>query len=173
MTPVLFVHTAFGVTALATGAFVLARRKGDRLHRVVGRVYAGALVALCVLSFGLTSTTQFFAGFGPFHLASLVSLGTVTAGVVVARRRRPNWLAAHYMWMAWSYIGLVMATGGHVVQPVFEALRGWGLHPNASVAVALTLAWVLPPLLGRRWIARSQPGWNALGSRAGGDAVAA
>ena len=166
MTPLTLVHTALGVTALATGAFVLARPKGDRPHRAVGRVYAGALVALCGLSFGLTSTTPFFAGLGPFHVASLVSLGTVSAGVVVARRRRANWLGAHYMWMAWSYIGLVMATGGHVVRPVFVALRDVGVPEAVSVALALALAWAVPPLVGRRWIARRRPGWDALGARA-------
>ncbi|WP_420456009.1 DUF2306 domain-containing protein [Rubrivirga sp.] len=165
MTPIALVHTALGVTALATGAFVLVRRKGDRLHRVVGRVYAGALVALCVLSFGLRDSTPFFHGYGPFHVAALVSLGTVTAGVVVARRRRENWLGAHYMWMAWSYIGLVMATGGHVVHPIVIGLRGMGVPGAVSVAVGLAVAWVLPPLVGRWWIARQQPGWDALGTR--------
>ncbi len=162
MTPTALVHTALGVTALAAGAFVLARRKGDRLHRVVGRVYAGALVVLCVLSFGLRDSTPFVQGLGPFHVAALVSLGTVTAGVVVAWRRRENWLAAHYMWMAWSYIGLVMATGGHVVQPLFLGLRDVGVPTAVSVAVALAVAWVVPPLVGRWWIARQQPGWDAL-----------
>lgn len=162
MSPLALFHTALGVTALVTGAFVLVRRKGDRLHRVVGRVYAGALIVLCVLAFGLRDSTPFWQGYGPFHIAALVSLGTVSAGVAVAWRRRENWLGAHYMWMAWSYIGLVMATGGHVVNPLVLALRDVGVPAGASVAVALTLAWVLPPLVGRRWIARRRPGWDAL-----------
>lgn len=166
MTALAAIHTALGLTALVTGAVVLARRKGDRPHRVVGRVYAAALVVLCVLSFGLRDSTPFFERFGLFHLAALVSLGTVSAGVVVARRRRHNWLGAHYMWMAWSYIGLVMATGGHVVQPLFLALRDIGLPQGVSVAAALAVAWVLPPLVGRRWIARRQPGWDALAATA-------
>lgn len=156
------VHTALGLTSLVTGAFVLARQKGNRTHRIAGRVYAGALVVLCLLSFGLRDSTPMWNGFGPFHIAALVSLGTVTAGVVVARRRRDNWLAAHYMWMAWSYIGLVMATGGHVVQPLFLGLRDVGVPTAVSVAVALAVAWVVPPLVGRWWIARQQPGWDAL-----------
>ena len=46
MTPIAVLHTALGVTALATGAVVLARRKGDSPHRIVGRVSVGAMVAL-------------------------------------------------------------------------------------------------------------------------------
>lgn len=163
MTPTAAFHTALGVLALATGAAVLLRRKGDRPHRWVGRVYAAAMVTLCVASFGLRDSTPFVAGYGPFHVAALVSLVTVTAGVVVAMRRRENWLGAHYMWMAWSYIGLIMATGGHVMQPAFLVLRDAGLHAGLSLALSIALVWGLPPLVGRRWIARRQPAWDALG----------
>ena len=165
MTALALVHTALGTTALATGALVLARRKGDRPHRLVGRVYAASMVALCLLSFGLRDTTPLFRGYGPFHLAALVSLGTVTAGVVVAWRRRPGWFEGHYMWMAWSYIGLVMATGGHVARPAFLALRDAGLGAGAALALSLFAVWGLPPLVGSRWIARRKAGWDALGTR--------
>ena len=160
MTPLVAVHTALGVTALATGALVLAHRKGDRLHRLVGRVYAVAMVVLCLLSFGLRDTTPLVAGYGPFHVAALVSLGTVASGVVVAWRRRPGWLEGHYMWMAWSYIGLVMATGGHVVRPAFLALQAWGVPTTAAVVVSLFVVWGLPPLVGSRLIARRKGGWD-------------
>ena len=165
MSPTALVHTTLGVVALATGAFVLARRKGDRTHRLVGRVYAVAMVTLCVLAFGLRDSTPFIRGLGMFHVAAVVSFATVTAGVVTAWRRRPGWLEGHFMWMAWSYIGLVMATGGHVVNPLFEAMRGAGLHQSAALALALFLSWGLPPLVGSRMIARRRPAWRALGGR--------
>lgn len=167
MTPLAAVHTALGVTALATGAVVLARRKGDRPHRLVGRVYAAAMVVLCVLSFGLRDTAPLWAGYGPFHIAALVSLGTVTAGVWVAWRRRPGWLEGHYQWMAWSYVGLVMATGGHVMRPVFLALRDAGIDAGLATALSVGVVWGLPPLIGSRWIARRKAGWDRLDARAG------
>ena len=162
MTPIALVHTVLGTLALATGAVVLLRPKGGRWHRITGRVYVASMVALCGLSFGLRDSTPFFNGLGPFHVAALVSLGTVSAGAVVALRRRSNWLAAHYMWMAWSYIGLVMATGGHVVSPIARTLLDLGLARGAAIGIALGVAWALPPLVGRWWIARRQPGWDAL-----------
>ena len=162
MTPIALVHTALGTIALVAGAAVLLRPKGGRRHRVTGRVYVVAMLALCGLSFGLGSSTPFFSGLGPFHIAALVSLGTVSAGAAVALRRGPNWLAAHYMWMAWSYIGLVMATGGHVVAPIARALLGLGLARGVAIGIALGVAWALPPLVGRWWIARRQPAWDAL-----------
>ncbi|MGB3544886.1 DUF2306 domain-containing protein [Rubrivirga sp.] len=162
MTPTAIVHTVLGVTALASGALVLVRRKGDRTHRLAGRVYVGTMLALCLLSFGLHDSTPFFAGYGPFHIAALVSLATVTAGMVVVRRRREGWLEGHYQWMAWSYIGLVMATGGHVMDPAFLWLRDLGLHPGAAIGISIFVVWGLPPIVGSRWIAKRQSGWDAL-----------
>ena len=163
---VLSFHTALGVLALATGAVVLIRPKGTRPHRVVGRVYAASMVVLCLASFGLRDTTPFFAGYGPFHIAALVSLVTVCGGMWVAWRRPENWLEGHYQWMAWSYIGLVMATGGHVMRPVFLALRDAGMHPGLAIALSLFAVWGLPPLVGSRWIARRKGRWDRLGAPA-------
>lgn len=166
MSPTAALHTALGITALVTGVSVLARRKGDRAHRTVGRVYVGAMLTLCLLSFGLRDSTPFFAGYGPFHVAAVVSLVTVSAGAWVAwRRRSPDWLEAHFMWMAWSYIGLVMATGGHVMRPVFLILRDAGVHAGLAMGLSLFVVWGLPPLVGSRWIARRRPAWRALGER--------
>ena len=171
MSPLALVHTVLGTAALATGAVVLLRPKGGRSHRVLGRVYAGSMVALCVLSFGLRGTTPAFQGLGPFHVAACVSLVTVLAGGWSAWRRRPGWLPWHYMWMAWSYIGLVMATGGHVQAPLASTLVEVGLGRGLAIGLALGVVWALPPLVGRRWIARRQPAWDAL-SRAGPPAPA-
>jgi uncharacterized membrane protein len=173
MTATALFHTALGVTALATGAFVLARPKGGRLHRTVGRVYAGTMVVLCLASFGLRDSTPFFRGYGPFHVAALVSLVTVSAGAWEAWRRRPGWLLGHLQWMAWSYIGLVMATGGHVMRPVFLVLRDVGVPGGLALALALGTVWGLPPLVGRRMIERRRPAWEALGARVAPASVAA
>ena len=143
---------------------VLLRPKGGRWHRITGRVYVLAMVALCVLSFGLRDSTPFFNGLGPFHIAALISLATVSAGALAVWRRRKDWLIAHYMWMAWSYIGLVMATGGHVVSPLARTLLDLGLARGTAIGIALGVAWALPPLVGRWWIARRQAGWDALAS---------
>ena len=158
-------HTALGTLALGTGAVVLLRSKGGRWHRVVGRVYVVSMVVLCLSSFGLRGTTPAFQGFGPFHVAAVVSLVTVSAGAWSAWRRRAGWLPWHYMWMAWSYIGLVMATGGHVQAPLAFALVGLGLARGAAIGLSLFVVWGLPPILGRRWIARRLPAWDALGAR--------
>lgn len=163
MSLLILAHTVFGVLALAAGAVVLLRQKGDRVHRRIGWVYAVSLAVLCIESFWIQDATPFFRGFGMFHVMALVSLGTLLAGIVPAIRRRPGWLGWHYAFMAWSYIGLVMATGSHVFRPVFLFfLRDVGL-PAAVCGVATALVlWGLPPLVGALWIKRREPRWQGL-----------
>lgn len=159
-------HTALGVLSLVTGAVVLARPKGTRWHRRMGWAYAVSMVVLCVASFGLRDTTPLFRGLGPFHIAAVVSLGTVLLGVWCVWRKPANWLEGHYASMAWSYIGLVMATGGHVARPIYLLVRDAGVPSGVALALAMGAVWGLPPLVGSRLIARRRGRWDALGPAA-------
>ena len=102
------VHTGAALLALASGAVVLLRRKGTRAHRRIGWTYAASMVVMNVTALLIYRLS---GGFGPFHVAALVSLATLVAGVVVAVRRRPahDWVERHYWWMTYSYLGLVAA----------------------------------------------------------------
>jgi len=102
------VHTGSALVALACGAVVLLRPKGTRAHRRLGWTYVASMATLNVTALLIY---RLFGGFGPFHVAALVSLATLAAGVVTAVRRRPahNWVEHHYWWMAYSYLGLVAA----------------------------------------------------------------
>jgi uncharacterized membrane protein len=142
----LAIHTAFGIVALVSGAWNLLARKGDRRHRAVGYVYAGSMTGLVLTSFGIF---EVFSGFGPFHALSLVSGGTLALAMYfpLRRDRHDGWLEHHYMWITYSYVGLVMATGSHLFE-VVPSLPGW--------AGAL-LFWVLPYVVGSALIfARKQ-----------------
>ncbi|MDX2193702.1 MAG: DUF2306 domain-containing protein [Gemmatimonadales bacterium] len=149
-------HLLLGVVALATGGAVVLLPKGTPTHRVIGRAYAAAMVALCLLSFGLRGSSPFFAGYGPFHVMAVVSLVTLAFGLrEVWRRARRDWMAYHLAWMLWSYVGLVMATGSHLVGPLVRALRGPLGSGGAAMAVTALLVWALPMLAGRRLIPRA------------------
>ncbi len=166
MTVASIVHTTLGSIALTAGAAVVLLPKGTMTHRRVGRTYAIAMLALCVLAFTIRGSTPFFGGFGAFHIMALVSLVTVGLGVraVRMRSRSPDWRSTHLAWMLWSYVGLIMATGSHVVRPVFLALR----EPlgNATVAMTLTglLLWGLPMAIGASRIPRTARQAEALGA---------
>ncbi|NNF58758.1 MAG: DUF2306 domain-containing protein [Rhodothermaceae bacterium] len=150
-------HTLFGVLALLLGVVVLVRPKATRAHRWLGYSYVAAMVLLCIESFGIRDATPFFAGFGMFHVLALVSLGTVVAGIIPALRRQPNWFDWHYNSMAWSYIGLLMATGSHLFEPVFLfLLRDLSLPRILCWIGTAGLLWGLPPLVGQTLLVRRE-----------------
>lgn len=101
-------HTGAAVLALVTGAAVLLQRKGTRVHRRIGWAYVASMVTMNVTALLIY---RLFGTFGPFHVAAILSLATLVAGIVTVVRRRPahGWVERHYWWMAYSYLGLVAA----------------------------------------------------------------
>jgi uncharacterized membrane protein len=164
-------HTLFGVVALASGAAVLLRRKGDHPHRVAGWVYAVSMLLLCIGSYWIQDSTPFFRGLGPFHIAATVSLATLIVGIASVRRDAPpeSRAAGHVRSMVWSYAGLVMATGSHFIQPIGLAFRdGLGLAPGAAFPLAVALCWGVPPMLTVLGLKRRRDDLEALFQRISG-----
>lgn len=139
-------HTILGFIALGTGAWNLVTKKGTFHHRVIGFIYVGSMITLIITSFGIF---ELFEGFGPYHIMSLISGGTVILAIYFPLRRQKykNWLEHHYMWITWSYVGLVMATGSHLFQYGPAGWPYWAL---------ILLYWVLPCVIGGSLIYRNR-----------------
>ena len=103
------IHTLFGFLSLFVGMFVLLRPKGTKSHKVVGKIYVTAMLGLNITAFGIYNL---FGGFGVFHVAAIISLFSVLAGLLVLyfRTKIKFWVLIHYEFMVWSYIGLLAAT---------------------------------------------------------------
>ncbi len=108
MSTIPLIHVTLGFTALGFGLLTVLLAKGTRAHRLAGRSYAFSMLGLNGTALAIY---RLFGGFGPFHIAALISLVTVVAGLVCVRFRWPRrqWIAAHAYWMSWSYVGLVAA----------------------------------------------------------------
>jgi uncharacterized membrane protein len=129
------VHALLGVSALIFGLAVLLRRKGTRVHRRIGQAY--------VLSMLLLNTTglmiyDLYGRFGPFHVASIISLATVGAGFVPVYLRRPRaaWMPLHATFMCWSYVGLLAA----FVSEVAVRVPGVGFGSAVIAATVVVVA---------------------------------
>lgn len=83
-------HLATIIVALALTPPMLLRRRGDRLHRRLGWLWCGSLVATAALSFGIRDTRD--GGFSLIHILSVWTLVQVPLIVVSARNHR---VAAH------------------------------------------------------------------------------
>ena len=118
-----WLHTALATAALVLGLGVVLRRKGTRSHRWLGRAYAVCMFGVVGTAFAIYNL---YGRFGPFHWAAVISLVTLTGGLVPVLLRRPRrrWLAVHLGFMSYSYIGLVAALASEALTrlPVRRAI---------------------------------------------------
>jgi len=149
--PVIQIHAYCAVLALLIGAAQLFRRKGDRLHRVTGRVWVGLMAVVALSSFFIWTIRTFWL-FSPIHLISIFVLVMLWAGV--ARARRGD-IGRHARTMQYTYgLGLVI-TGLLTFLPgrtMYRVAFGGGETPGRLVAFAgaIAIAAVLVALV-MRW----------------------
>lgn len=96
-------HLATAIPAIPLGAWVLLRRKGDWLHRLLGRIWAMLMLGAALTSFGLAGM---FGRIGPIHILSLAVLIGVPRAVLAARRGR---IRGHVRGMTIIYGSTVLA----------------------------------------------------------------
>lgn len=107
MTGLELLHFLAALTGLAIGSLIVLSRKGTRGHRLGGRAWIAAMVL--VNSAALLSYED--GRFGVFHALALVSLATLTMGLLAIRRGK---VADHAMWMSWTFAGLLAAGAGQL-----------------------------------------------------------
>jgi uncharacterized membrane protein len=95
------IHVGTVLPALPLGAYILLRRKGGRLHRLLGRIWAGLMVTTAISSFWLGDH-----GISFIHIFSVVTLISVPLAIFWARRGD---IERHRRTMRNVYIGLVVA----------------------------------------------------------------
>ena len=97
--------------------------KGTHNHRLIGTIYALALVVVNVAALSLHRQNAF----GVFHwlaVASLVSLGG-GFGPLLLGKRSPPVIATHAYFMTWSYAGLLAAGCGQLTVALGAGNGGW------------------------------------------------
>ena len=103
-TPLLVTHVAAAVVSVGLGVVQLVRCKGDLRHRLLGRVWVVLMLWTAVSSFWIRHLRD--GAFSWLHVLSVVTLCTVTLGVVNIRRGR---VQAHRGNMTGSWIGSAVA----------------------------------------------------------------
>lgn len=94
------IHLGSVVPALPLGAYVLLRRKGDRVHKLLGKIWVVLMLVAGVGSFWIGSGLSFIHLFSVLVLVSVpISIFAIRRGDVVGHRRA----------MEGMYIGLVIA----------------------------------------------------------------
>jgi len=127
-------HVVFAAAAILLGSGIFIARRGTPLHRKLGYAYITSMLTLNISALLLYSRT---GDFGPFHVAALISLATLVAGAIPAITRRPKgaWLALHWEFMSWSFVGLL---GGAVAETAFR-IPGLAYWPAIVTASLMTI----------------------------------
>ena len=134
------VHALFGIAALILGLALLLRPKGTHVHRRIGRAYVVSMLSLNITALMIY---DLYGRFGPFHVASVISLATVGAGFVPVYLRRPRvgWMQLHATFMCWSYVGLLAAFVSEVA--VRDPRVGFGSAVIAATVIVVAGGAVL------------------------------
>lgn len=99
----LALHLVSVIPAVPLGAVVLLRRKGDRVHRLLGRLWGLMMMTAALSSFGLHGLTGRISW---IHILSVVVVVMIPRGIWQAVRHD---IVAHRRTMTLTYLGLVGA----------------------------------------------------------------
>jgi uncharacterized membrane protein len=105
--PLIQIHAFVALAALVLGALQLFRKKGDRPHRTLGRIWVG-LMAIVALSSFFIWTIRLWGLFSPIHLISIFTLVMLWRGVAFARRHD---IRSHRRTMQFTYVLALVVTG--------------------------------------------------------------
>lgn len=99
-------HFTSSVVGLMTGAFVLLTKKGTKTHKVIGYIFAIALVIVNVSALFIYDFNDGKASV--FHYLIPVSLFCLIYGMIPALKsnRQPNWKSQHIKGMNGAALGL-------------------------------------------------------------------
>lgn len=106
-------HVATVVPAAVLGAYILASRKGDRLHCIMGRVWL-TLMVLSALSSFFIHEIRTWGDFSPIHL---LSIWVLIASVLIIKTAREGNLKAHRGYVTGTYLGGIVGAGLFTLLP--------------------------------------------------------
>jgi len=112
----MYAHLITVVPCIPLGGYLLAARKGDKLHRTLGGIYMVLMFVTAILSTTLPALVgpTWLGHFGWIHILSVVVLITVPRALADARAGR---IKAHKRRMVILYIGALLIAGAFTFWP--------------------------------------------------------
>jgi len=114
-TPAIVIHVFAAVLALGLGALVFLRRKGNLVHRTLGRTWA----VLMLVTAGSTWWIRHSGAFSWIHILSVITLVMLGVAIWCAATGR---IPRHRLSMVSLYIGSLVIAGVFALMP--ERLLG-------------------------------------------------
>jgi uncharacterized membrane protein len=150
--PAIQIHVAAVVPAAILGAYLLARPKGTRLHRLLGKIWMALMVVTALSSFFIHEINLVY-GFSPIHLLSVFVLAGSWRAILAARRHD---IRTHRRIVSGMYFGGIVVAGlatllpGRLMHAVAFSGNSWlTLVLFGLIAAAIVAAVGLRPRRGR------------------------
>lgn len=145
--PTGLIHLTASMISLISGTLVLVLTKGTRIHKSIGYIYLIFMLIVNGTAFGLY---HLYGRFGPFHLAALLSLVTLVAGIFPVFLRTKSGLTYHLAFMYYSVMGLYAAFASEVI----VRIPGIAFGPAVGIATAVVMitAMIIFQTLSKKWI---------------------
>ncbi len=102
----LIIHVASAVLALLLGPVILLRKKGDKIHRYLGRAWVFLIMLVALGSFALRRPEGPWCGLSWIHVLSVWTFISCVAAIYFVRKKN---IKLHQFFMVGTYIGLVIA----------------------------------------------------------------
>ena len=140
------IHATAAMLAFFLGTAVLLRRKGDRLHKAMGRIWIATMVVVALSSFLITEIRLW----GPYSFIHLLSIFTLFGVVMGVRAIRRGDVKGHRNTMIVLYGGALILAGAFTLLPgrrmhqlLFADGGGTALLLGLALlaAIAGALAW--------------------------------
>lgn len=147
LTPVITLHAVSALVVLLLGPLQILRRRRDRAHRILGGVWAAAMVVTCLSSFGMIDD-----GLSWLHGLSVWTLVCLAAAIVGIRSGS---VEVHRGFMVGSYLGTLIAFAFAALVPVRLIPQLLRSEPLIVAVTVLAVAAALTVLVVT--VVRSQP----------------
>lgn len=124
--PLAYAHLATVLPAFAIGTYLMIRRKGTPLHRLLGKIYMVLMLVTAVTTLFMPAMVgpKLFGHFGFIHLFSLLTAYSVPSAYFAARRHD---VTTHRRNMIGLYIGGLIIAGSFAFMPG-RLLNTWLFH---------------------------------------------
>ena len=144
------VHTVLSLAGIMTGAEQVLRKQRDQLHRRLGYVYVASML---VADVAVLTVYRFSGGFNAFHAGALVNMACIGMAMrpMLTKPRPPKWKLTHYMWICWSYVGLLAAASTELL------IRTQPIADKGTTIIVTIAASISTALVGAALIRRHRP----------------
>lgn len=112
----MYTHLITVVPCIFLGAYLLFFRKGNALHKMLGKIYMSLMMFTAIVSLFLPALVgpQFLQHFGWIHLFSLLTLYSIPTALIAVKKGQ---IKKHKIKMVLLYIGAIMIAGGFTLVP--------------------------------------------------------